>query len=371
MALLEDPMGRGDSGLQETFADLFPKGFSTTEIHDHWNQLLDHWRRLCGVLDRDPGLRVALVDFFQNRRQLLRNPVFMEGDWFERWSTSSRTGPDSECLTEAEFGRAVRVEVNRALRYGHEFSLLKLGPAEPDEGFTDDPSAEKVLPRLEEVVPKTVRSSDIAGRSGKEGVLLLLPGTERMGAHDLGERILRACAGPPSGTPPGTEYRSRVVRGGVAAFPEDGTTAGDLISRAEEAFSRAGIHGETGVGVFYRERRRGIRRPLSGIVFRMRAAGTEDFSEVPAEPRDFSLNGIFLETSVPCGIGQEIWLLPPLGIASPESGAIRARVVRRTEPQRRKFPYGLAVEIPVPDDRRRIAGWLRGAAEGSKGGNPS
>ncbi|MEE8112068.1 MAG: hypothetical protein V3T54_04970, partial [Acidobacteriota bacterium] len=101
------------------------------------------------------------------------------------------------------------------------------------------------------------------------------------------------------------------------------------------------------------------------------AARTEDFSEVPAEPRDFSLNGIFLETSVPCGIGQEIWLLPPLGIASPESGAIRARVVRRTEPPGRKFPFGLAVEIPVPDDRRRIAGWLRGAAEGSKGGNPS
>src|SRR6266511_5126541 len=48
--------------------------FAEAEARRHWRRIREHRARLAGLLGRDPGLRVSLLDYFTNLEHRLRNP---------------------------------------------------------------------------------------------------------------------------------------------------------------------------------------------------------------------------------------------------------------------------------------------------------
>jgi diguanylate cyclase (GGDEF)-like protein len=104
---------------------------------------------------------------------------------------------------------------------------------------------DEVLAAIGAVVSTSLRQSDLAGRSGGEEFLVILPDTDRHGALALAEKLRAAIAGL---AVPGVE---QAVTGsfGVATYPQDGTDPAGLVRFADRALYRAKSNGKNRVEV--------------------------------------------------------------------------------------------------------------------------
>jgi diguanylate cyclase (GGDEF)-like protein len=129
-------------------------------------------------------------------------------------------------------------EVQRGLRYGDEFSLLVLDLdhfKSVNDAFGHS-RGDAVLAELAARVQAAARASDVLFRYGGDEFVLLLPRTSREQAAALARRLADAIAAAPfAGTPP----LSLGASVGVAAFPEDGSTATALFDRADARMFQA------------------------------------------------------------------------------------------------------------------------------------
>jgi diguanylate cyclase (GGDEF)-like protein len=101
-------------------------------------------------------------------------------------------------------------------------------------------AGDKALQKIAAVLRETVRKSDRVYRYGGEELLLLLPETNRRGAENLGEKLLKAiaqCAIPHQGHPAGIV----TVSGGIGSLDEHGDADSweDLLQSADRALYRA------------------------------------------------------------------------------------------------------------------------------------
>jgi len=123
-------------------------------------------------------------------------------------------------------------EIHRGRRYGDAFSVLLLdldhfksvndafGHARGDASLTEFVAR----------VQRAARNSDVLFRYGGDEFVLFLPRTTHEHAKILAERLLEEVTGTPfSGQPPLTLSTSI----GVATLPEDGSTAEELLARAD------------------------------------------------------------------------------------------------------------------------------------------
>ena len=135
-------------------------------------------------------------------------------------------------------------ELARATRHGHSLSLLYLDVDRFSHinkrlGFQ---LGDEVLRTMAEVFRNAgtnacLRESDIISRYSGEEFLIILPETKKGGALVKANRLRQAIAGHSF---PGGERITVSV--GLAAYPEDGDNAEDLLTRAEDA-NRAAKHG--------------------------------------------------------------------------------------------------------------------------------
>lgn len=129
--------------------------------------------------------------------------------------------------------------VGRRERYGERFSLLFLDI--DDFKRVNDTHGhvvgDEVLRQLGACIRRSVGDEDLAFRYGGEELVVLLPRTDAAGAFRAAERLRERIAGlrEPS-WPAGLQVTVSV---GVATCPTDGTTARELIERADEALYRA------------------------------------------------------------------------------------------------------------------------------------
>ena len=131
------------------------------------------------------------------------------------------------------------MEVARALRYDHVFSILMID-IDDFKKYNDTHghlAGDEVLRELGAFLKSSLRTEDYAARYGGEEFLILLPETASDGAWQLADRLRQRLEERQLGAT--ADLPGITVSVGVAAFPENGSDPEELISKADAAMYAA------------------------------------------------------------------------------------------------------------------------------------
>jgi len=113
-----------------------------------------------------------------------------------------------------------------------------------------------VLVGISEIIRRTVRPQDIVGRFGGEEFAILLPDTDQEEAFQVAEAVRKAIAETPFDIPTSPTPIRTTMTLGIACYPDDATTATDLLHHADVAVYQAKMDGRNRVicasDLFYR-----------------------------------------------------------------------------------------------------------------------
>jgi diguanylate cyclase (GGDEF)-like protein len=141
---------------------------------------------------------------------------------------------------------ALRREVKRAARFGQAFSLMMLD-VDNLKAYNDRNGhlrGSEVLKLIAQVLVREARAIDLVAKFGGDEFVIILPQTPREGACVLAERINQAVE---SKAFPLVDAGAITISVGVASFPENGSTAGELLEAADMALYAAKQSGKNQV----------------------------------------------------------------------------------------------------------------------------
>ena len=338
---------RTQSGLQVYAALLLiltGLGFEESEARLHWEEVLKHRQRLGQSLQRNVGLRVAVLDYFVNVNRQLTSPRIIDLSLHDRQEPSSPIDARTGLWNARQFLSALQKEIRRAKRYRLELTVLYLDIDDFRE--INERHGELVgdilLREVAILVKNKIRDIDMAARLSGEEFGLILPETERMGAFLVAERIRKEME---------RHFLRRDVDGrpiamtvtiGMAKYPADAAMPDRLVRRAEEAMHQAKARGGNTVGVYYRERRNYIRFDVmrQHVQIRVTPAGRDasEFREETEAPVNISRSGLLFESDRPFAIGDELVIVCQDG-RDQARVTLRARVVRMEEIEGQPLRY--------------------------------
>lgn len=236
--------------------------FSERAAGRHWSRILEQREKLRLSVGRDVGLRVAILDYFVNLNRELRNPKVIEIAAYERTERSALTDGLTGLFNHAYFEQALQREIKRAKRYGHKVSLVlfdldNFKKINDTQGHVE---GDRLIARTAALLKRDLREVDVAARYGGEEFALVLPDTPRPGAFVVADRI-RQRIGRRVRVPRG---RGLTISGGIATFPDDAATAGDLVRRADEGLYLAKAQGKDRIAAELPRLRPRARRNAAG-----------------------------------------------------------------------------------------------------------
>lgn len=145
----------------------------------------------------------------------------------------------------AHFSRLFTAEVERAIRFARPLSVIMadLDLLRNINNTYGHLAGDTVLETVGEVIRKTVREYDIAGRFGGEEFSICLPETEHVEAIAIAERIRENIAMTPIVVNTNPTPIHVTMSFGIASFPTDARVAKDLIHQADIAVYQAKLKG--------------------------------------------------------------------------------------------------------------------------------
>ncbi|HLG19681.1 MAG TPA: diguanylate cyclase [Bdellovibrionota bacterium] len=305
------PLDRALKGLCDRFGPevystlfdlIYHVEFSPDQARKHWSQLIRRHDEMQSKLGTDLDFRVSGLEYLTANGNL-SNPTIVETDDFVRIRHDTVTDGLTGLYNFRHFRRSLEKEVSRANRYRTPLSLLFID-VDHFKKFNDQcghPIGDLVLKHVAEVIAGSIRSSDLPCRYGGEEFSVIAPDTGKDGAMLLADRIRR---GVEALQVPEAALVGRVVTvsGGVASFPEDATSAHELIARADEALYSAKRDGRNRI-----ETRRGERRKVPR--FDVSIPGTYSIlpnSQKPLATKNLSEGGALIQSDVPLPPGSVI-----------------------------------------------------------------
>jgi len=320
-ALLEEferKKGQGDPLYSSLLYLLTHLDFTERQAARHWKRVVAHRDGMREALSRDPGLRVAVLDYFVNVSRELRNPKIIEIAMYERTERSAVSDGLTGLYNHAYLLQALRQEVLRSKRHGLRAGLLLLDlddfkRVNDERGHVE---GDRVLMKTAAILRDSVREIDVAARYGGEEFAVLLPDTSRLGALVVAERIRRR-----------VEERFARARtpvtlsGGIAVFPDDASAPADLIVQAD-----AGLYGAKAAGKNRILFPQGERRRFRRLHAPQRATLATGKDEAPASVKNVSEGGLLVSLRQAVAVGSAVRLTIERAGASPVG--LRGEVVR-------------------------------------------
>ena len=245
LAMFEKRKTAGEPLYSSLLFILAHLSFAESEAERHFGRILGHRETLRRELGRDPGLRVAILDYFQNVDRELENPLVIELKLYERTARSAVTDGLTGLFNHAYFKDALRREVHRAHRHGLKFclALFDLDDFKRLNDTKGHLAGDRVLVKAAALLKQRAREIDVAARYGGEEFALILPETPRRGGLVAAERVRELVE---------TQFRRGrgpkvTLSAGVAAWPDDALTADDLVRKADQGLYRAKALGKNRV----------------------------------------------------------------------------------------------------------------------------
>ncbi len=140
-------------------------------------------------------------------------------------------------------------EVSRSIRYNLPFTMI-LTDLDINIAGNDARSRTDTNRRIKEtaqVLNSSLRDIDLIGRIGKKEFCIILPSTTMKESLHVADRIKRTVAKELNNN--GNQNRGNIaIRIGVASFPENGASCGDMIDAARSALSRVEAEGTDRIG---------------------------------------------------------------------------------------------------------------------------
>lgn len=143
------------------------------------------------------------------------------------------------------FKQKLREEIARSRRFGSELTLLMLD-MDDFKKINDalgHPTGDRVLQEVGGIIRNIIRETDTPFRYGGEEFAILLPQTGSQGAMEVAERLRQAIQAVPFLGPTGAVIQATVSIG-IATYPVDARSWGDLVSIADSAMYRAKHEGK-------------------------------------------------------------------------------------------------------------------------------
>jgi len=142
-------------------------------------------------------------------------------------------------LNRRTFDQYLDTEVARASRYGHAVALIMID-IDNFKNYNDQwghPAGDERLKAIARLFLSNVRHPDIVARYGGEEFTIILPYTYLAGGVAIAERVRKAAEAqaPPDAIRENGFIPGYTISLGVAAFPESGRAASDLLLAADNA----------------------------------------------------------------------------------------------------------------------------------------
>lgn len=336
---------------------------SEEEAKEHYFKILEHKFDISEKLQRDVGFRVAALDYLYNNKHLLKNPRFVEIDFFEKILSLSKEDTKLGCYNISYFTSIARNELKRAERYNQSFSLIIMD-LDDFKSINDTHGhlfGDKILERFVSVVKANLRSEDVLARYGGDEFIILLPQTGRIGARAMAERIkYRLMEYFKS-----KEYQKKKVEvhfsAGIATYPYDAEDYESMLECADKALYKSKFLGKNMIydylesermsGAVAAEKRRYVRyHVLSENAVDIHSGNS--FVGIDGRIVNISPNGAFIECN--CNLSSNL-LQQPLSIVLKKLGnngfknlKIQGSIVRvNNETQALKFYLALKFDSMI------------------------
>jgi diguanylate cyclase (GGDEF)-like protein len=203
---------------------------------------------------------------------------------FRALERRSLRDPETHAYTQDYFEDAVRNEIQKANRFGHRFSILRVQlEATPNVRANVDCSLEYLnqgLERRARIVESALRSTDLLASTGPHDYSILLPQTDALGAGILAQRIRSAIA-----TLGDSDIVTR-ARVSAASFPVDGTQLDSLWHVVEERLD------QTHESLLSKQPDFSKPQPLNELLDRMLERGSVEHVEVEGQILRFLLEDV-------------------------------------------------------------------------------
>jgi diguanylate cyclase (GGDEF)-like protein len=242
---------------------------------------------------------VAAIDYLTNIRKLLDAPTIIELSQLELTEQSAVTDTVTETYNRRYFESSLEVEIRRCRRYSLQLSLLilDLDYFKSVNDIYGHLTGDQVLRQAGQCIRRVVRESDLACRFGGDEFAVILPETDRLGAHAVAERIRRRVKGTFSSKPIESRLVSMTVSGGLSSYPDDGMEPAVLIEKADQALYLAKSSGKDSIVIYHSERRGAVRYPTRPSA-RIMLAGKPPGDPCQVNAINLSRGGALLETDI-------------------------------------------------------------------------
>jgi diguanylate cyclase (GGDEF)-like protein len=171
---------------------------------------------------------------------------------YEKAVRSAITDKLTGLYNYAYFHHFLEQELKRANRHGHSVALI-LMDIDDFKQYNDSLghlAGDKILQDAGGLIMDNIREIDLGARYGGEEFGIVLPYTSKKGAHRMAERIREIFEGHAFSYDNIHITRRVTMSMGVAVYPQDGESAGDLIENADSALYKAKSQGKNKVCVF-------------------------------------------------------------------------------------------------------------------------
>ncbi len=325
--------------------------FEDTQARRHWETVLAHREAMASAMGRDPGLRVALLDYFVNVNRRLAQPVLIDLEMFEAGPRGASTDPLTGLANDRVFRGALQNELRRAKRYGLAvpvvlFDLDDFARVNREFG---ELVGDRILREIGILLHNKIRDIDLAARPGEDEMALILPETDRNGAYLVAERFRWEVESHYSRREAGGRPLGLTISAGVACYPDDAAAPDELLNRAAQALYRAKAEGKNAVQSYQPERRRFLRFDLDPERIEVEVLAPRDLGRAVA--RNLGRSGIVFASPEPLEVGEEIEirLTGPRTAGGAGPVRMRGRVVRLEE-----IPEAAGIESDDPAAAERF-----------------